>query len=140
MRDLKRDLEICEKATPAPWEWFEDVIEHKYIPTSVPAVLKNNNNEVVLTAESMLDSRTGEWRPFIDVDEDDMKFITETRQALPYWLQRVQELENALKIAYKALTEGMADVVWEKRNPKCSKLRAEAKRVIRKVLAEEDIT
>ena len=40
----------------------------------------------------------------------------------------------ALYLAYRALTEGMADVPTEGRDPRCARLRAEAKREIRRVL------
>lgn len=43
-------------------------------------------------------------------------------------------LVHALVLAYRALTEGMADVPAEGRDPKCARLRAEAKREIRRVL------
>ena len=50
------------------------------------------------------------------------------------WLLRVQELENALQLAYRALTDGMADVPPGERYRKCAEMRAEAKRVIRQAL------
>ena len=49
-----------------------------------------------------------------------------------------RELEQALLLAYRALTEGMADVPAEGRDPKCARLRAEAKREIRRVLGMGD--
>jgi len=66
--------------------------------------------------------------------EENAKFIAEAREALPYWLQRVKELEGALKLAYKALTEGMKDVPTEACDPQCAKIRVEAKKAIRKAL------
>jgi len=47
---------------------------------------------------------------------------------------RVKELTRVLLLAYRALTEGLADVPAEGRDPKCARLRAEAKREIRRVL------
>lgn len=48
------------------------------------------------------------------------------------------DLENALGFAYRALTEGLADVPAEGREPRCARLRAEAKREIRRVLGIKD--
>ncbi len=42
----------------------------------------------------------------------------------------LEEADYALRLAYRALTEGMT----EGRDPRCAKLRAEAKREIRRVL------
>jgi len=49
-----------------------------------------------------------------------------------------KELEQALLLAYRALTEGMTDVPAERRDPRCARLRAKAKREIRRVLGMGD--
>ncbi len=46
----------------------------------------------------------------------------------------LHELEAVLRLCYRALTEGMADVPAEGRDARCARLRAEAKREIRRVL------
>ena len=46
----------------------------------------------------------------------------------------LERLKTALELAYRALTEGMADVPTGERYRKCAILRAEAKRAIRQVL------
>lgn len=48
--------------------------------------------------------------------------------------RRLAEMERVLQLAYRALTEGMADVPAEERNSECARLRVEAKREIRRVL------
>lgn len=48
----------------------------------------------------------------------------------------VQKLEDALALAYTALTDGMADVPANERDPKCARLRVEAKREIRRVMID----
>lgn len=108
-RDWAKDWEICERATPGPWK-HEDRF---YI--RVPGVLQS------LAVLNWDEERNG-------------RFIAEAREALPYWLQRVKELEEVLRLAYRALTEGMADVPAEARDPQCARMRLEAKKAIRKVL------
>ena len=54
------------------------------------------------------------------------------------WLLRVRELEDALQLAYRVLTDGMADVPPGERYRKCAEMRVEAKRVIRQVLGMEE--
>ena len=49
------------------------------------------------------------------------------------------ELRDALQLAYRVLTDGMADVPSGARYRKCAKLRAEAKRAMWMVLGEEEI-
>jgi hypothetical protein len=49
----------------------------------------------------------------------------------------IRELRKTLEIAYRALTDGMADVPPGERDPRCAALRAEAKRAVRKVLELE---
>jgi len=49
-------------------------------------------------------------------------------------MQYIKDLERALIIAYRALTEGMTDLPAGSRDPRCSQLRAKAKREIIRVL------
>ena len=46
----------------------------------------------------------------------------------------LERLKTALELAYRALTEGMADVPTGERYRKCASMRFEAKRAIRQVL------
>ena len=52
----------------------------------------------------------------------------------PRLAEEVLELRAALELAHRALTEGLADVPPSVRDRRCAALRAEAKRVIRRVL------
>lgn len=45
-----------------------------------------------------------------------------------------EQVTEALQLAYRALTEGMADVPVDRRDKRCAALRVEAKRAIRRVL------
>ena len=54
------------------------------------------------------------------------------------WLLRVREIEEALQLAYRVLTDGMADVPPGERYRKCAEMRAEANRAIRQALGMEE--
>lgn len=64
--------------------------------------------------------------------------VAEDTWALAQLLMRAGKIMWVLKLAYRALTEGMANVPAEERDPRCAKLRAEAKREIRRVLGMVD--
>jgi hypothetical protein len=75
-RDAAADLAMCEAAYPGPWR-----------PIS-------SNGDFVLLAKRVIAAG----------DESDIKFITESREALPYWIQRsvaaeaeVERLREALR-------------------------------------------
>lgn len=74
-RDLKADLELCEKATPGPWEsnsagnWYGAEVNYWQVSSDYAIVADLINNKY------------------------DAEFIAEAREALPYWLGRVVELE-----------------------------------------------
>jgi len=70
-RDAQNDLELCNKATPGPW-WIDgngDIIQTKHITRDV-------------------------W--FIPKTQEDVKFIAESREALPYWIKRSEALNKML--------------------------------------------
>ncbi len=73
-RDWQKDWKTCQYGIPGPWFY--------HVP-----------------------GRDGEWAGYVysgatgervayDVSFDDGMFIAEAREALPYWLQRVRELEE----------------------------------------------
>lgn len=76
-RDWKKDLEICEKATPGPWvwEWGGDCLE-------------GGNYITVL---EVIDLPEGTWPELqsghlIIENEADRIFIATAREALPYYI------------------------------------------------------
>jgi hypothetical protein len=80
MRNADKDSELCNKATPGPW-WIDgngDIIQTKHITRDV-------------------------W--FIPKNQEDVKFIVESREALPYWIKRAVEAERLLKATYPHLHE-----------------------------------
>ena len=74
MRNAQNDLELCYKATPGPWMTDPD-----------------DENGVVFTNNKML-LGANNYQNY----ENDMKFIAESREALPYWIKRVVEAEELL--------------------------------------------
>jgi len=70
MRDAKKDLEACERATPGPWETTGRHLEY---------IRNKNDFNVCMTRRS-----------------HDAEFIALARDALPYWIGRAQELEARL--------------------------------------------
>jgi len=107
------------------------------------------------------------WHPLVygsRCTQHDLQFITEAREALPYWLQRVQELEeeNARLKALAALEEvarmserdqvqilkdeverlqGALVEAWcicRQRAPRHSKLLTDVKQVVRMALGKEE--
>lgn len=78
-RDWQKDWELCEKAT-GPWY-------------AIPHPDYKNANWRVDTRPDV------PWANFGQVaymSAENAQFIAEARQALPYWLQRARELEEAL--------------------------------------------
>lgn len=78
-RNWREDWELTKRATPGPWEYFQgDLI---------------GANGKGLQCFTKIFPR--EWGPFW-CNQNDPEFIAEAREALPYWLQRVRELEARL--------------------------------------------
>ena len=77
MRDPQTDLEVCEKATWGKWiksgSGVDFLIEDDCLP-------KPYQGEICLSPENCN-------------SKNDMKFIALAREALPHWINRVQELE-----------------------------------------------
>ena len=79
MRDAKKDLEACERATPGPWETTGRHLEY---------IRNKNDFNVCMTRRS-----------------HDAEFIALAREALPYWINRAQELEARLAKTERLLEE-----------------------------------
>jgi hypothetical protein len=90
-RDVEKDLELCENATPGPW---------------VPSVYGSQ----VLTGDSWntvcgvlgthnCSPEPAEWEDgrTAKTIEANAQFIAESREALPYYIKRCQELEEIIE-------------------------------------------
>jgi len=125
-RSWDADWALCQAATPGPWEY--DGMHNE--------IVSPRGNKYWLIVSECRSAPDQEYVEdgFGHHYDANFAFIAEARSALPYWLERVKELEETLRVAYEALTNGMADVPADKRHPLCAELRAEAKRRIREVL------
>jgi len=87
-RDWARDWELCMRATFGRWQVNGDAYTW--------------DGELNKYASSWVETPTGTWRQYklnptgsaMIQQEADARFIAEAREALPYWLQRVRELEK----------------------------------------------
>lgn len=76
-RDAEKDLAMCEAATLGPWEWEE---LNRFIM----------GGDTVVASVVGGDEVTG---PYVYLADNDARFITEAREALPYWIQRAVAAE-----------------------------------------------
>ena len=79
MRDIEKDLELCEKATEGPWIWAHE--RHKAGHSLSIIVEAVRANEVNLL-------RTDK--------KEDAQFIAQSREALPWYIEEVKRLREAL--------------------------------------------
>lgn len=85
-RDWQKDWEICQQASPEPWEACEAEDGCGLVWSGdFPVATTNTDNEV----EGIKSSKERKLR--------DAEFIAAAREALPYWLERVKELEEMLQ-------------------------------------------
>ncbi|KKX52470.1 hypothetical protein [Brevibacillus borstelensis] len=73
-RDAEKDLVMCERATPGPW---------------------NNDHDQVTKENGVPLFKAFRMRGDLQM-RDDARFITEAREALPYWIKRAMAAEAAL--------------------------------------------
>lgn len=79
-RDWQKDWEACQKATPGPWY----VIPH---PEYRNASWRVDTNP---------DAPWVNFGQLAYMSAENAQFVTVAREALPYWLQQVQEMKEAL--------------------------------------------
>ncbi len=96
MRDWQRDRELAMRATPGPWEMVKYPAGERPTSLGLNSVAicgcYDDSDEGYCMAEVMYHSYD------CASAVDDAKFIAEAREALPYWLQRVRELEEELNV------------------------------------------
>jgi len=114
-RNWKRDLELCNKATPGPWKVYEKPDSEPIIWSHVSGDPKglityqyndlhyvNGADRFGIVRAPSYRLRSG-WkdsayqRLFLESLRNDMQFIAEAREALPYWLQKVAELVKLIE-------------------------------------------
>ncbi|WP_103110811.1 hypothetical protein [Brevibacillus reuszeri] len=129
-RDAEKDLAMCEAATSGPWEWG---MLNRFIM----------GGDTVVASVVDGDEVTG---PHVYLTDNDAQFVTEFREALPYWIQRavaaeaeVERLkaENVRVVAlsgsgYEKLVQTLQYIEDETKDPGS---RLFAKKVLREIRA-----
>lgn len=85
--DWTKDWELCQKATPGPWKSCEardGCGEVWSLPADFTVACTKYEEEDQCMKRIL----------------DDADFIAEAREALPYWLNRVKELEEGLQVMF----------------------------------------
>ncbi|MBG9944670.1 hypothetical protein ABE237_00710 [Brevibacillus formosus] len=85
-RDAEVDLKLCEAATPGPWELEPEADDDEGLVIWKKDVEHPGRSEGVIVLN-----------PDCHYEEADINFITEAREALPYWIQRALAAEAALR-------------------------------------------
>jgi hypothetical protein len=84
-RDGKQDLELCQKATPGPWQYEPESFtpgEYGEPPSGEPPAV-------------IYPIRVGGVDGFNVSNGDNAEFIAESREALPHWIIRALVAERA---------------------------------------------
>ncbi|CAH1058788.1 hypothetical protein [Paenibacillus pseudetheri] len=77
-RDWLKDMAMCKAATPGRWGWYE--------PTRCIYTARKDRDAL----DTILYDPAGAGH----LQEEDAEFISEAREALPYWLQEAKELQE----------------------------------------------
>ncbi|GIO10216.1 hypothetical protein J31TS6_62440 [Brevibacillus reuszeri] len=85
-RSAAADLAMCEAATPGPWELEPEADEDEGLVIWRKIAEHPGRSEGVIVLN-----------PECHYEDADITFITEAREALPYWIQRAQAAEEALR-------------------------------------------
>lgn len=105
-RDAMRDLEICNDATPGPWECYHDDGDWG------AGIISEETDDVVATTRQL---RLGSQ--FIR----DAVFIAKAREALPYYIQLSQELKVERDEAWAEVAKLRKRLAYfDDRPPMCS--------------------
>ena len=106
-RDLKADLELCNKATPGPWvicDWDTDVCG---------GIITPDTQEVVIEAE--------DWDMPVKVKREDADFIVQAREGWPHAIERAIKAESLARELVGVIDDlcrqinqcGLDEQMWE---------------------------
>jgi len=94
-RNAKDDLALCDKATPGPWGICLGSGAHV-----CTGVMQDGEEDFgTMICDCLPDYFL---KPAVEKPGDhrhNMRFIAMAREALPYWIERAQKLERALRLA-----------------------------------------
>lgn len=86
MRDFKKDLELCEKATSGPWKYANTVNMGHVL--QMPYINIHGQKVMAIILK--------EWTPLENI-KDNLEFIVQAREGWPEAIKRVMELEAEVK-------------------------------------------
>ena len=90
MRNIDKDLELTRLATPGPWKWEVSRLWDGY------SGLDGKDDAEVLYPDHCNDGDGGAAWFGEFPSEADAAFIAASREALPYWLEEVKRLREAI--------------------------------------------
>lgn len=99
-RNWLEDWKLAQKIFIRPWKFEYRTVSYKYCPTSIPVAIKREDDYVIMSSQQVLDYETGQWVPYIDIDNEDIKCIIEVSKAFPYWLQQLNEFIKLLQTVH----------------------------------------
>ena len=90
--ELSELEELCNAATPGPWEWIEDDEGDWELVSGTPEQIMQQQEEAVVYVDLMPALR----RDVVKALEEDRAFIAEARTAVPALIAKVRRLQSAL--------------------------------------------
>jgi hypothetical protein len=110
-RDIKADLEMCEKATPGPWS-------KSRMDMDSYSCNEKGDYEIVAYVYRNPEPRI----PCFGLQfRNDAKFISESREALPHYIKRTMEAEDLLKATLEQLDVDCRTCVWGNKCYQCKR-------------------
>ncbi len=132
-RDPQKDLELCRRATPAPWA--TEVVEQTVtFGLDEKRVAHRAAGPPHYAPRAKTKAAKDEQRLAREAAEADRDLVTVAREALEYWIRRAQAAEAAAQRLVNELPDCAIDEarsVWGNTNAECVKLcRDELKRIL----------
>ena len=91
MRDIEKDLELCERATEPPWIWIKNNFWGGY-----SGMIGKDDKEVIFADHANDGDDGAAWFEEFP-SESDRDFIAAAREALPWYIEEVKRLREALE-------------------------------------------
>jgi len=106
-RDPQEDMELCSKATSGPWDVRTIAIKD---------VIKAYSGDNIFCIGSIAGDAVVALTDDLDLDvkseiPNDTKFIAESREALPYWINRAVKAEKLLKESLEFIDDCYEDEI-----------------------------
>jgi hypothetical protein len=122
MRDLEKDLALCQAATKEPWKVEKYVFENQF-PEGMPVVSEDGRGwrskslEIKakgkrITEVQWMSQHSHYASKTIAEMEANAQFIAEAREALPFWLGEVQTLRAKCE-RYEGALKSQIEMYWD---------------------------